>query len=121
MLDVVTIVTSRETAPQRVTVAISSGPGHGDFAAAVQQRFAASSHFELRSVTCEQRVGVLVLRGRVSSYYQKQLAQEVVRQIAGLLTIQNAVEVIVPDGAKVERLPAHPKPRAAEPKQEITL
>jgi osmotically-inducible protein OsmY len=38
----------------------------------------------------------LVLRGQVSSWYQKQLAQESVRCLSGVEEIINAVEVCAP-------------------------
>ena len=52
-----------------------------------------SSHPGLRHVSCENAGNVLVLHGRVSSYYLKQLAQELVRAIAGSRQIVNMVEV----------------------------
>ncbi len=61
---------------------------------AIKECFAQSAHAGLRSVSCEMCDGVLVLRGRVSSYYYKQLAQEIVRDLAGAIVIVNAVEVV---------------------------
>jgi hypothetical protein len=52
-----------------------------------------SSYLGLRCVYCEACEGVLVLHGRVSSFYLKQLAQELVRRIEGWHTIENKVEV----------------------------
>lgn len=77
----------RETAAPTVS--------HGALAAEVEMRLQTSPHLCLRSVTCDQREGVVVLRGRVPSYYHKQLAQELVRQIAGTFAIVNVVEVAV--------------------------
>ena len=37
-----------------------------------------------RQVFCENHEGVLVLRGPVSSFYEKQLAQEAVRTLEGV-------------------------------------
>jgi osmotically-inducible protein OsmY len=65
----------------------------GRLAEAAEGHLRKSGHFGLRSVSCESRQGVLVLRGRVSSYYCKQLAQELVRRINGAETIVNRVEV----------------------------
>ena len=39
--------------------------------------------FDLRDLTVEEGEEALVLRGRVASYYHKQMAQEVVRAVAG--------------------------------------
>ena len=57
------------------------------------KRFRASSYVVLRSIVCEFHEGVLVLRGRVTSYYLKQLAQELVRDLDGIGAILNVVEV----------------------------
>ncbi len=48
----------------------------------------------LRSITCEHYAGMLILRGCVSSYYLKQLAQESVRKLPGVEMIDNAVDVV---------------------------
>jgi len=39
----------------------------------------------------------LVLRGQVSSWYQKQLAQEAVRHLPGVEAIINVVDVFAPN------------------------
>jgi hypothetical protein len=52
-----------------------------------------SSYPGLRHVSCEHEGNVLVLRGHVSSYYLKQLAQELVRALAGGGRVVNMVEV----------------------------
>ncbi len=67
---------------------------NGDIAVAAQESLVGSCHCELQSLSCELHDGALVLRGRVSSYYRKQLAQERVRIVVGSLKIHNAVEVI---------------------------
>lgn len=57
------------------------------------QHFQTSQHHELRQLRCEFRDGTLSIYGHVSSYYLKQLAQELVRQIAGVDRIHNQLEV----------------------------
>ncbi len=47
-------------------------------------------HRQLRFETQEGRV---VLRGKVGSYFQKQMAQEAVRGVDGVQTIENCLEV----------------------------
>jgi osmotically-inducible protein OsmY len=47
-----------------------------------------------RQVFCENHDGVLLLRGRVSSFYEKQLAQEAVRKLEGVDQIVNQIEVV---------------------------
>ena len=46
------------------------------------------------ALSCEFHDGVLVLRGRSKSYYRKQLAQEAVRGIDGVVQVVNEIEVI---------------------------
>jgi BON domain len=58
-----------------------------------RKRLKASPHTPLRSIRCEVHEGVLVLRGQVTSYYIKQLAQETVRTLEGVGAIINVVEV----------------------------
>ena len=47
----------------------------------------------LRNVDCEFQSGTLRLKGRVSSFYQKQVAQTVVTQIDGVRLVVNELEV----------------------------
>ncbi len=57
---------------------------------------AQSPYRELRRVSCEHHRGKLVLRGTVRCYYQKQLAQEALANLAGLADIINDIEVVNP-------------------------
>lgn len=53
-----------------------------------------SSYHAVRNVSCEVCGCVLILQGRVPSFYMKQIAQEIVRQLLdGNLVIQNQLEV----------------------------
>jgi osmotically-inducible protein OsmY len=45
-------------------------------------------------VSCEYCDGVLYLRGRSNSFYQKQMAQEVVRRMEGVAAVVNQIEVV---------------------------
>lgn len=58
------------------------------------QRLRASHNFELKRLHCTAHSGNLVLGGQVSSYYLKQLAQEVLRSLNGVHRIVNHIEVI---------------------------
>lgn len=62
-----------------------------------QQLIKNSKYSEVRSVQCEVHEGLLFLRGQVSSYHLKQLAQEVVSQVEGIEAIVNCIEVVYPD------------------------
>lgn len=61
-----------------------------------RQRLRDSAYPDLRQVECECDKGVLVLRGRVSSYFHKQLAQEAVHGLRGNGGFVNRIEVVAP-------------------------
>lgn len=53
-----------------------------------------SSYRPVRRVSCEVRRQVLILRGRVPSFYMKQMAQTIVRELLSEgIAINNEVEV----------------------------
>ena len=66
-----------------------------ELAEAASRRLKNSSYRRIRGLTCEcDERGVLYLRGRLPSYYQKQLAQEAVAGLPGVVGIVNKVEVV---------------------------
>lgn len=58
------------------------------------QRLRSCHNFELKRLHCTAHAGNLILRGQVSSYYLKQLAQEIVRSLNGVHRIVNQLEVV---------------------------
>jgi hypothetical protein len=51
----------------------------------------------LKKLSCDYQGGVLVLRGRLPSYYLKQVAQEVVaHQVPGVGRLDNQIQVVRP-------------------------
>lgn len=58
-----------------------------------QSALAASPVYELRDLQVEQHDGALLLSGLVSSFYHKQLAQEVVRSVCREIELINSVRV----------------------------
>ena len=48
----------------------------------------------VRGVSCEYDGGVLVLKGRLPSYYHKQVAQEAVVDLHGVQQVHNEIEVV---------------------------
>lgn len=48
----------------------------------------------LREVMIEIHQGIIVLGGRVRTYYQKQVAQSIVRQVEGIRGVSNRIEVL---------------------------
>ena len=68
-------------------------------AARVAESLKASGYAALQGVTAEHDEGVLFLRGRVPSFYMKQIAQEVARKVHGTEILVNLLSV---DGAANE-------------------
>ena len=60
----------------------------------VRQSLQASEYACIRRLRCEYLEGVVALHGRVTSYYLKQVAQEIVRRTAGVEEVANRIEVV---------------------------
>lgn len=65
-----------------------------DVASTANALLANSSVYELRQLRVDESAGELQLRGKVRSFYHKQLAQEVLRPIAEGLQVVNHVDVL---------------------------
>jgi len=65
----------------------------------------------VRTVRCELREGELVLIGTLPSYYHKQIAQGLVTQLEGFVSIKNCIEV---GGDCLQWTDHSGEPRAAE-------
>jgi osmotically-inducible protein OsmY len=63
---------------------------------AARNRLKESPHWAIRSLTCECYDGVLFLRGHLPCFYQKQLAQEAVGKLEGVLQVINETVVDAP-------------------------
>ncbi len=63
------------------------------FAEAAGECLRNSPYRALRGVRCECDEGVLLLRGRLPSFYHKQLAQEAVARLPGVSQVINEIEV----------------------------
>jgi osmotically-inducible protein OsmY len=50
-------------------------------------------HLPFRHIKIERGDGRVVLKGVVRSYYHKQMAQETLRRLQGIQTIENQLEV----------------------------
>ena len=59
-----------------------------------QSRLRKSGYHQLQLISCEFHEGVLTLRGRVSSFYLKQLAQTLINQLDGVGEVNNRLEVV---------------------------
>jgi len=60
-------------------------------------------YLALKSISCDYRDGVLVLRGCLPAYHLKQLAQEVVAHLHGVDRIDNQIEVVTPIVPSLQR------------------
>lgn len=60
------------------------------------RRLQESPYHELHNVRCDYHEGILTLRGRVTSFYLKQLAQTAVAKIEGVEECVNRIEVRTP-------------------------
>jgi hypothetical protein len=62
-----------------------------------QAALANSPFYELHDLQVENREGVLMISGAVTSFYHKQLAQEVVRSVCKEIEVVNSIHVIPED------------------------
>ena len=61
---------------------------------AAQAELRRSSHFAVRGIDCEYSDGVLTLRGRLPSFFLKQMAQSVVScRLDGVAVVDNQLQV----------------------------
>ena len=61
---------------------------------AARDRLQRNPHPNIQRVSCEcNDQGVLFLRGRLATFYQKQLAQEAVASLPGVTQVVNETEV----------------------------
>jgi hypothetical protein len=67
----------------------------------VQTALVASPIFALRELRVERHGSSLQLQGLLPSFYYKQLAQELVRSVAGTFEIINSIAVLNPSAAAI--------------------
>ncbi len=68
-----------------------------------QEQLRAVPYISFRDLRCEYRHGLLILRGQVVSYYEKQLAQEAVARLQGVTQVVNELEVVWGDSNSQRR------------------
>lgn len=59
-----------------------------------EEKLRTSPHTRIRNLTCECFPGGLLLRGRVVSFYEKQMAQETLRELMGGVLLFNEIDVV---------------------------
>ncbi len=57
------------------------------------ERLRTNPYKAMRRVSCECKHGVLILRGRLFSFHEKQVAQEVVAGVNGVTRVVNEIQV----------------------------
>ena len=57
------------------------------------RRLRSSSYRELQKIACEFQADVLMLRGRVGSYFVKQMAYALVADVGGVAAVSNRLDV----------------------------
>jgi osmotically-inducible protein OsmY len=60
---------------------------------AVKNRLHESAYPSIKRIDCEFEDGILVLRGQLHSFFEKQVAQESIAGLDGIKEIVNRVEV----------------------------
>jgi hypothetical protein len=69
------------------------GPNAIDALLYARRRLRAAGYAELRQVSCEAHGNVIRLKGRVSRYHLKQLAQHLVRDLPAFDRVENRITV----------------------------
>jgi osmotically-inducible protein OsmY len=80
---------SMSATAHRVTPSLAINP-HDE---ALQGTLERHPYLRNRNLRFESRDGRVILRGKVNSYYQKVMAQEIVRRLEGVDEIENQLEV----------------------------
>ena len=65
-----------------------------DVVGKAKERLQMAPDYPVRLVSCEFDDGVLILRGQLPTFFQKQLAQEAVSRLDGVTQVVNQVEVV---------------------------
>lgn len=72
---------------------MASSGSNSSLKEAVKNRLKGSAYPSMRRLECEVDDGVLILSGRVPTFFEKQVAQETLAGLAGINQIINCVEV----------------------------
>lgn len=72
------------------------GDSTSDVLERVHDRLSQSCHFSRhwREILCDFEDGVLTLKGRLPSFYLKQVLQSIVRDVPGIERVRNQVDVV---------------------------
>ena len=67
--------------------------GSGELLQRVDSAIKTSPHLSGHQVYCQEESGIVVLHGRVDSFFQKQMAQETLKRLSGVEKVINELEV----------------------------
>jgi osmotically-inducible protein OsmY len=73
--------------------AIAEGLDAGNIERDARRRLEGAGYAVLKNISCRFRSGTMVLRGDVPSYYHKQIAQEAIRTLRNVSSIENHITV----------------------------
>jgi osmotically-inducible protein OsmY len=77
------------------STATKSSSFEPNLAARVDQALQTNPYVNGRLLRFETEGSRVVLQGKVKSYFQKQMAQEVIRKVSGVEEIENCLEVLM--------------------------
>jgi hypothetical protein len=68
----------------------------GDVLQRVRGKLSQSCHFKRhwQEIDCEYREGILTLRGRLPTFYLKQVLQSILKDLLGVRRVDNRVDVV---------------------------
>jgi osmotically-inducible protein OsmY len=75
---------------------VGTQAGHLDTGEVAESRLRGNSYLALQHISCEFRGGVLTLRGRLPTFYLKQVALAAVALVEGVERIDDQIEVVAP-------------------------
>lgn len=76
--------------------ATSASLANAELLTRIDQALRATGYLPLRDMELTAAEGLVILRGRLPSYYMKQVAQEVVRSVPGVIEVFGDLEVVSP-------------------------
>ena len=88
------VLSARGTATEQGPHVATRSPGDPCLTGAVAQALRDTGHAALAALDVQIRGATALLRGRVLSYHQKQLAQESAGRVPGIRRIINEVDVL---------------------------
>jgi len=88
--------TEEKHAPEATAPLLTQSLEDQHLAERVERALRARGYWALRTVRVSVNARIVILRGRVCSYYLKQLAQETARAVPGAHQIRNDLDVVQP-------------------------